>query len=131
MTGIGDKGAAASTEVVKKAQGVSFMKTNIFKSILSFDRQLIRLAGISGAIAVGMGAYGAHGKFCRNIFLKFDIYNRIFPVVLMKEDIPEEQKNSFRTASMYHFFGTFGIVASSLTRYPAVVRLCTLLYEFL
>lgn len=40
----------------------------------------------------------------------------------MKDDIPEVQKNSFRTASMYHFFGTFGLVASSMTKYPAVVR---------
>lgn len=65
MSGIGGKSGAssASTEVVKKAQQeVSIAKTNIFKNFFSFDRQLIRLAGISGAIAVGLGAYGAHGK---------------------------------------------------------------------
>lgn len=46
---------------------------------------------------------------------------------MMNNDIPEEQKNSFRTASMYHFFGTFGLVAASLTRYPAVVRFLSIL----
>lgn len=65
MTGIGGKSSApVPTEVVKKAQQeVSLAKFNIFKNIFSFDRQLIRLAGLSGAIAVGLGAYGAHGKF--------------------------------------------------------------------
>lgn len=64
MGGISEKsGAAASTEVAKKAtKEISIAKTNIFKSLFSFDRQLIRLAGISGAIAVGLGAYGAHGE---------------------------------------------------------------------
>ncbi|XP_037028329.1 transmembrane protein 256-like isoform X1 [Bradysia coprophila] len=102
MTGIGGKSSApVSTEVVKKAQEMSLAKSNIFKNLFAFDRQLIRLAGISGAIAVGLGAYGAH-------------------VVMMNDNIPEVQKNSFRTASMYHFFGTFGLVASSMTKYPAV-----------
>lgn len=62
MSGIGEKSGIASTEVVKKAQDVSIARSNIFKNILSFDRQLIRLAGLSGAIAVGLGAYGSHGK---------------------------------------------------------------------
>lgn len=62
MGGIGEKSGTASTEVVKKAQEMSIVKNSIFKSLLSFDRQLIRLAGISGAIAVGLGAYGSHGK---------------------------------------------------------------------
>lgn len=62
MTGIGEKSGAASTEVVKKVQDVSIARSNFFKGILSFDRQLIRLAGLSGAIAVGLGAYGSHGK---------------------------------------------------------------------
>ncbi len=107
MTGIGGKtGAVTSTEVVKKAQDLSIAKNNIFKSLFSIDRQWIRLAGISGAIAIGLGAYGSH-------------------VVMMNDSIPEVQKNSFRTASMYHFFGTFGLIASSMTRYPAVVRIYT------
>jgi len=28
-----------------------------------FNRNLIRVAGLSGALAVGLGAYGAHGEF--------------------------------------------------------------------
>lgn len=68
MKGAGEKGGTASTEVVKKAQEMSIAKTNIFKSLFSFDRQLIRLAGLSGAIAVGLGAYGSHGKVHCNTF---------------------------------------------------------------
>lgn len=62
MTGIGGKTGTATTEVVKKTQEISIVKNSFFQSILSFDRQLIRLAGLSGAIAVGLGAYGSHGK---------------------------------------------------------------------
>lgn len=122
MTGIGEKSGTAAKEVVKKAPEMSVVKNNFFKSILSFDRQLIRLAGISGAIAVGLGAYGSHGKVRRIEFTGLTFTIVWFLVVMMNNNIPEEQKNSFRTASMYHFFGTFGIVAASLTRYPAVVR---------
>ncbi|KAJ6624810.1 Transmembrane protein [Pseudolycoriella hygida] len=101
MSGIGENSSKASTEVVKTAKEITVAKSNVFKSLFTFDRQLIRLAGLSGALAVGLGAYGSH-------------------VVLMDSNIPEEQKNSFRVASTYHFFGTFGLIAASLTRYPAV-----------
>jgi len=101
MTGGIGEGGKASTEVVKKAQEVSNVKYSVSNNMFTFNRQFVRLAGLSGAIAVGLGAYGSH-------------------VVMMKHDIPEEQKNSFRTASMYHFFGTFGMIASSLSRYPVL-----------
>jgi uncharacterized membrane protein YgdD (TMEM256/DUF423 family) len=65
------------------------------------SRSCIRLAGISGAFAVGLGAYGAH-------------------VIMKNEKIGDEQKNSYRTANLYHFIGTFGLVASSLAKYPIV-----------
>jgi len=66
---------------------------------LPFSRGLIRIAGVSGALAVGLGAYGAH-------------------VIMVNNKIPEDQKHSFKTANMYHFLGTFGLVAASLSSYP-------------
>lgn len=63
MTGsISEGSGKASSEVVKKAQEMSVVKKNIFSGIFPMDRQLIRLAGLSGAIAVGLGAYGSHGN---------------------------------------------------------------------
>jgi len=59
----------------------------------------VRLAGVSGALAVAFGAYGAH-------------------VVMTNPDVPDEQKISFRTANLYHFIGTGGLIAASLGRCP-------------
>jgi len=69
--------------------------------VVGFNRNLIRVAGLSGALAVGLGAYGAH-------------------VIMINDKIPDNQKNSFKTANMYHFLGTMGIVASSMGTYPKV-----------
>lgn len=64
MTGkITNGGSKVSLEVTKKSPDLSIWQKGIFNfSKISFDRQLIRLAGLSGAIAVGLGAYGSHGK---------------------------------------------------------------------
>ena len=35
-------------------------------------RWFVRVAGISGAVAVGLGAYGSHGKFPTNKFTRID-----------------------------------------------------------
>jgi len=40
---------------------------------------------------------------------------------MIKDDIPEDQKHSFRTANMYHFVGTLGLVASALGKHPKIV----------
>ncbi|CAL8118970.1 unnamed protein product [Orchesella dallaii] len=69
-----------------------------------FNRNVVRLAGLSGALAVGLGAYGAH-------------------VVMANPDVPDEQKISFRTANLYHFIGTGGLIAASLGKYPKVSAL--------
>jgi len=69
--------------------------------VVSFNRNLIRVAGLSGALAVGLGAYGAH-------------------VIMINDKIPDNQKHSFKTANMYHFVGTFGLVAASMASYPKV-----------
>jgi len=70
-------------------------------SVLLFNRNLVRMAGLSGAFAVGLGAYGAH-------------------VIMVNDKILDNQKHSFKTANMYHFIGTFGMVACSMASYPKV-----------
>jgi len=99
-TGGSNGNGKVQKEIAKKSKELGTPKNG--KSIvanLPFNRNFVRLAGISGALAVGLGAYGAH-------------------VIMIKENIPEGQKHSFRTANMYHFIGTFGLVASSLSRFP-------------
>jgi len=50
---------------------------------------------------VALGAYGSH-------------------VIEMNPKVDEEQKRSYRSANLYHFIGTFGLIASSLARRPTV-----------
>ncbi|XP_071950541.1 transmembrane protein 256 homolog [Antedon mediterranea] len=58
----------------------------------------VRLAGVSGAIAVTLGAYGAH--------------------VLKNKDGNEHNKQVFETASRYHFYHTFALLAMPLCNRP-------------
>jgi len=53
-TGKSSEATDGKKEIVKAVQ-ISAMK-------LPFNRHLIRAAGISGAMAVALGAYGSHGK---------------------------------------------------------------------
>jgi len=66
-----------------------------------FNRNFVRIAGLSGALAVALGAYGSH-------------------VIEMSDKVDDERKRSFRSANLYHFIGTFGLIASSLAKYPSV-----------
>ncbi|XP_011662190.1 transmembrane protein 256 homolog [Strongylocentrotus purpuratus] len=56
----------------------------------------VQIAGISGALAVALGAYGAHG---------------------MKNQSPEA-KHTFDTASRYHFVHTLALLGIPLTNNP-------------
>jgi len=58
----------------------------------------IRLAGISGAVAVGLGAYGAHS--------------------IMNEEGNEHKKRVFETANKYHFYHTIALLAVPMCHYP-------------
>jgi hypothetical protein len=51
----------------------------------------------------------------------FGVISYLFSVIMINENVPEDQKHSFRTANMYHFIGTLGLVASSLGRHPLLV----------
>jgi len=97
-------GNSPSPVVIKENPGKSCCRHNWLTGSLAMpgaSRSMIRLAGLSGAFAVGLGAYGAH-------------------VIMKNDNISEDQKNSYRTANLYHFIGTFGLVASSLSKYPIV-----------
>lgn len=71
----------------------------LFK-LASYSGLFIRLAGISGAAAVGLGAYGAHS--------------------IMNEEGNEHRKRVFETANKYHFYHTIGLLAVPLCHYPLV-----------
>ncbi|CAL1272272.1 unnamed protein product [Larinioides sclopetarius] len=62
----------------------------------------IKLAGVSGAAAVAMGAYGSHG---------------FYP----KPDVPAELKDVFKTGNYYHFLHTLALLAVPLTKRPYLV----------
>ena len=68
----------------------------------------LRLAGLSGAAAVALGAYGAHGNTLdRSSFNSLP--NSYFPFILLafagSEKSPE-MKAVFDTANRYHFYET-------------------------
>ncbi|ESN94754.1 hypothetical protein HELRODRAFT_87652 [Helobdella robusta] len=69
----------------------------------SCDRALVRVAGVSGAIAVVMGAYGAH--------------------VFRQKQRPEEFKvvKAYETGNRYHLIHSAVLLAAPLTRRPQLV----------
>ncbi|XP_065203773.1 transmembrane protein 256-like isoform X2 [Planococcus citri] len=72
-------------------------------NILSINRNYIRLAGLFGASAVIIGAYGAH--------------------TLMTQEGKEHEKKVFETASKYHFYHTCALFAVPFCRFPKVTAL--------
>ncbi|KAI8740097.1 transmembrane protein 256 [Biomphalaria glabrata] len=63
-------------------------------------RLFIRIAGISGAIAVAMGAYGSH--------------------VFRQKEIDQRLKETFEIASKYHFIHTLALLAVPFARKPVL-----------
>ncbi|XP_012686264.1 transmembrane protein 256 [Clupea harengus] len=59
-----------------------------------------RLAGISGALAVGAGAYGAHG--------------------FRRSDRDDYLKELYETANKYHFYHSLALLGAAHCRKPAV-----------
>jgi len=62
-------------------------------------RPVIRIAGVSGALAVALGAYGAHAFF-------------------NKDGVASELKTVYETANKYHFLHTVALLAVPLCRKP-------------
>uniref|UniRef100_A0AAF5D3Y0 Elongation factor 1-alpha n=1 Tax=Strongyloides stercoralis TaxID=6248 RepID=A0AAF5D3Y0_STRER len=72
------------------------------REVFSMTSPFVRLAGLSGAAAVALAAYGAHS--------------------VMKEgaNVSEENKKTFETASKYHLVHSVALLFSSQARYPAL-----------
>jgi len=88
--------AAVPPPPVPVAQTGLLRIANVFGSSTS---PWIRIAGLSGAIAVSMGAYGAHGL----------------------KKVPEDQRLVFETANKYHFIHSLALLAVPLTHRPNTV----------
>lgn len=72
------------------------------------NRNFVRLAGLSGAAAVILGAVGSHhSNFKDNA----------------------EMRAIFDTANRFHFFHSIALLGMPLARYPLLVRLLTYLYN--
>jgi len=69
--------------------------------IAQSSRQWVRVAGLSGALAVGLGAYGAH--------------------VFAKGTHPPELKQVYDTANKYHFLHSIALLGAPLCGRPNLV----------
>lgn len=70
--------------------------------LLGNNRHIIRLAGLSGALAVVIGAYGAHYHF-----------------VPKDEDMEErDPRHIFEVANRYHFIHSLALLGAPLARRP-------------
>ena len=63
---------------------------------------VVRLAGLSGAAAVALGAYGAH------------VLN------VSKEGVTEEQRKAFEVANRYHLIHSVALLGVPLVRKPSL-----------
>ena len=97
------------------------------KSVPTFDRfvlqgsPFVRLAGLSGAAAVALGAYGAHCKLDIGFLNTFSIdsVHGYFSAFTAEK---QEMKRVYDTANFYHFVHTMALCAVPLARRPMLVR---------
>lgn len=78
---------------------------NALWELAGCHRNIIRLAGLFGATAVVLGAYGAH------------------TLLASKDPALEEAKKVFETANRYHFYHSIALLAVPLSHYPKVTTL--------
>ncbi|XP_059158409.1 transmembrane protein 256 homolog isoform X1 [Physella acuta] len=75
-------------------------------------RIFFRVAGISGAIAVALGAYGSH------VFRQKEVDQRLKEQPTNQTDISHYRRETFEIANKYHFIHTLALLAIPLTRKP-------------
>ncbi|KAG8194507.1 hypothetical protein JTE90_013259 [Oedothorax gibbosus] len=85
----------------KATQTIPSLPVNAMNLSRVGGRMFIRMAGLSGAVAVAMGAYGSHA-----------FYNK---------PVAEELKAAYKTANYYHFLHTLALLAVPLTNRPKLV----------
>lgn len=82
-----------------KAKEVEKVVIKEIKTVMPQRGQLfVRLAGLSGALAVSLGAYGSH--------------------VFRHSEADDQAKFTFETGNRYHFFHTLALLAVPMTRRP-------------
>ncbi|OXU25823.1 hypothetical protein TSAR_007532 [Trichomalopsis sarcophagae] len=85
----------------KKIEVVKMIPSEPLYKLVSATGPFVRLAALSGATAVILGAYGSH---------------RVYP----KEAQGQEQKRLFEIASRYHFIHTLALFGLPMCRMPFV-----------
>ena len=95
----------------------------------------LRLAGVSGALAVAMGAYGAHGNMLLLYFISEYVHFSLDWVLQSFSDMKladrsvfaafsadrPDLKKVYDTANFHHFVHTLALLAVPLCRRPALV----------
>lgn len=81
----------------------------------------VKLAGLSGAAAVILGAYGAHGTTLFAFLACSFTHFLVFVGFAKKEGISDEFKQVFETANKYHFLHSIAMLGVPLTRKPLLV----------
>ncbi|XP_053670808.1 transmembrane protein 256 homolog [Anopheles nili] len=94
--------AIAQTAVTHSSSAVQQVLPPLWK-ILGHNRYVLKLAGFSGAMAVILGAYGAHYHFIPN------------------DDVKErDPKQIFEMTNRYHFIHSLALLAAPLARRPVL-----------
>ncbi|XP_058128463.1 transmembrane protein 256 homolog [Anopheles ziemanni] len=96
---IAQTAATQSTAVVQQALPPLW-------KLLGHNRHILRLAGLSGAAAVMLGAYGAHYHFPAN-----------------DEEGGRDQRQVFEMTNRYHFIHSLALLAAPLARRPYLTSL--------
>lgn len=91
---VAQQAAAASTQAAATAVMPPAWK------LLGSNRHILKLAGLSGAAAVMLGAYGAHHRF-----------NNV-------DESERDPKSIFEMTNRYHFLHSLALLAAPLARRP-------------
>jgi uncharacterized membrane protein YgdD (TMEM256/DUF423 family) len=110
-------GAIGSVVPKPKPDSVEPIVSKVIVEMLptSTTAMFVRLAGVSGALALSLGAYGAHGE--REPFTH---YNASTAGLHGREDISARQKQSFDTANRLHLVHSAVLLAAGNFHYPRV-----------
>ena len=84
----------------------------------------VRLAGLSGATAVALGAYGAHSEQDAMEHPVSMTESRSFSLLAAFTADKADMKKVYDTANFYHFIHTVALLAVPLSRKPVLVSTC-------
>lgn len=116
-------------QLIQEAKKPSELVANEMQSLVRSTHPMLRIAGLSGASAVILGAYGAHGLWLFPQILSstaLELNHSSLRAGLSKKDVDAEFKQVFETANKYHFLHSLALMGVPLCRKPLVVRRCFL-----